>query len=65
MLLTLNNNLYSFEMAWELELNGSILEDLYVWIDNIPLSRQKRKIERDFSDGNDQISLYVLRYFVS
>lgn len=39
-------------MAWELELNGSVLEDLYIWIDNIPLSRPKRKIERDFSDGN-------------
>lgn len=27
------------------------LEDLYAWIDEIPLSRQKNKIERDFSDG--------------
>lgn len=40
------------EMAWELELTGAVLEDLYVWIDNIPLSKPKKKIERDFSDGN-------------
>jgi hypothetical protein len=39
-------------MAWELELNGAVLEDLYLWVDHIPLSKPKRKIERDFSDGN-------------
>ena len=38
-------------MAWELELTGVVLEDLYVWLDNIPLSKAKKKIERDFSDG--------------
>jgi hypothetical protein len=30
------------------------LEDLYAWIDKIPLSRPKKKIERDFSDGKSQ-----------
>uniref|UniRef100_A0A8C5N9V9 Calponin-homology (CH) domain-containing protein n=1 Tax=Gouania willdenowi TaxID=441366 RepID=A0A8C5N9V9_GOUWI len=27
------------------------MQDLFAWIDNIPLSRQKRNISRDFSDG--------------
>ncbi len=39
-------------MAWELELNGTVLEDLYVWINHILLIKSKRKLERDFSDGN-------------
>ncbi|CAF0738284.1 unnamed protein product [Brachionus calyciflorus] len=34
-----------------MELNDQILEDLYEWIDQIPLSRQKKRIERDFADG--------------
>lgn len=38
-------------MAWLLELNEQILEELYVWIDSIPLSKPKKRIERDFSDG--------------
>jgi hypothetical protein len=27
------------------------LEELYSWVDSIPLSRPKRNIARDFSDG--------------
>ena len=27
------------------------LEKLFIWIDEVPLSRQKRNITRDFSDG--------------
>lgn len=27
------------------------LHQLYLWIDNIPLSRPKRNLSRDFSDG--------------
>ena len=38
-------------MAWEMELDDRKLEDLYEWIDQIPLSRPKKRIERDFSDG--------------
>jgi hypothetical protein len=38
-------------MSWEMELNDEMLETLYEWIDKIPLSRQKKRIERDFSDG--------------
>uniref|UniRef100_UPI0037E79C65 sperm flagellar protein 1 n=1 Tax=Semicossyphus pulcher TaxID=241346 RepID=UPI0037E79C65 len=35
----------------ERELNEEELQDLYAWIDKIPLSRPKRHITRDFSDG--------------
>lgn len=27
------------------------LHQLYLWVDNIPLSRPKRNLSRDFSDG--------------
>ncbi|KAJ8250769.1 hypothetical protein COCON_G00226910 [Conger conger] len=33
------------------ELDEEVLQDLYAWIDKIPLSRPKRNITRDFSDG--------------
>ncbi|TSK22673.1 Disintegrin and metalloproteinase domain-containing protein 8 [Bagarius yarrelli] len=33
------------------ELNEDALQDLYAWIDKIKLSRPKRSISRDFSDG--------------
>ncbi len=39
------------KMSWEMELSDDMLENLYEWIDKIPLSRQKKRIERDFSDG--------------
>lgn len=39
------------EGLWNIELDEQILQDLYAWIDQIPLSRPKRRIERDFSDG--------------
>lgn len=29
------------------------LESLYAWVDQIPLSRPKRNISRDFSDGGN------------
>eukprot|EP00039_Didymoeca_costata_P017158 m.316040 g.316040 ORF g.316040 m.316040 type:complete len:237 (+) comp16499_c0_seq8:254-964(+) len=38
------------------------LEDLYAWIDEIPLSRQKRNISRDFSDG--VLVAEVIRHFI-
>ena len=37
-----------------MELDESLLEDLYLWIDSLPLSRPKKRIERDFSDGKEQ-----------
>ena len=39
------------EMKWDLEMDEHLLQDLYAWIDQVPLSRSKRRIERDFSDG--------------
>jgi len=40
-------------------LDEDALQDLYTWIDEIPLSRPKRSISRDFSDGGEFIdSLY-------
>ena len=38
-------------MSWDIELDDQILQDLYAWIDQIPLSRPKKRIEKDFCDG--------------
>lgn len=35
------------------QLDEETLQDLYAWIDKIPLSRPKRNITRDFSDGGN------------
>ncbi|KAE8280576.1 Sperm flagellar protein 1 [Larimichthys crocea] len=43
------------------ELNEEELQDLYAWIDKIPLSRPKRHITRDFSDG--VMAAEVVNYF--
>ena len=37
------------------EFDESELEDLYSWIDGIPLTRPKRNISRDFSDGGNTL----------
>ena len=34
-----------------MDVSDDELQDLYVWVDDIPLSRPKRNIARDFSDG--------------
>ncbi|KAL7059445.1 hypothetical protein AAHC03_013671 [Spirometra sp. Aus1] len=34
-----------------MELDDEVLRDLYTWVDTVPLSRPKRNIARDFSDG--------------
>ncbi|CAF1266903.1 unnamed protein product [Rotaria sp. Silwood1] len=49
-------------MAWELELNATLLEELYIWIDSIPLSKPKKRIERDFSDGI--LVAEIIRYYL-
>ena len=36
------------------ELSEQELQDLYTWIDEIPLSRPKKNISRDFSDAGIQ-----------
>ena len=38
-------------MSWDIELDDQLLQDLYAWIDQIPLSRPKKRIEKDFSDA--------------
>jgi len=43
-------------MSWDMKLTETELEDLYAWIDEIPLSRPKKKIERDFADGNSHFN---------
>ncbi|KAJ8418195.1 hypothetical protein AAFF_G00139040 [Aldrovandia affinis] len=43
------------------ELDEETLQELYAWIDKIPLSRPKRNIARDFSDG--VMAAEVVKYF--
>ncbi|CAM4754338.1 unnamed protein product [Rotaria magnacalcarata] len=38
-------------MSWDIELDDQLLQDLYAWLDQIPLSRPKKRIEKDFADG--------------
>jgi hypothetical protein len=45
------------------EMDDEDLQQLYTWIDEIPLSRPKKNISRDFSDGGTLITL-VLPYSV-
>jgi hypothetical protein len=45
-------------MSWDIELDDQLLQDLYAWVDQIPLSRPKRRIERDFSDGGMFIIIF-------
>lgn len=46
-------------MSWDMELDDQLLQDLYAWIDQIPLSRPKKRIEKDFADGGE----CPIRYF--
>lgn len=39
------------------DLNEEELQALYCWIDEIPLSRQKKNITRDFSDGGKHVAI--------
>ncbi|CAF1021922.1 unnamed protein product [Adineta steineri] len=51
-------------MSWDIELDDQLLQDLYAWIDQIPLSRPKKRIEKDFADGV-MIAELVKYYFPS
>ena len=44
------------------ELERAQFEEVYVWVDDIPLSRPRRNIHRDFSDGC--MLAEVVQYFV-
>ena len=56
--------LKSREMSWDIELDDQILQDLYAWIDQIPLSRPKKRIEKDFSDGGKTSASVILLPFI-
>ena len=43
-------------------LNEEQLQDLYAWIDTVPLSRKKNNITRDFSDGI--LTAEVVHHFI-
>ncbi len=45
-------------MSWDIELDDQLLQDLYGWLDQIPLSRPKKRIEKDFADGGRCPSRY-------
>jgi hypothetical protein len=46
----LNNSNFDSEMA-KLEHQELVLDTVYSWIDNVSLSKSKKNISRDFSDG--------------
>ena len=37
------------------DIGEDMLEDLYSWVDTIPLSRPKRDLKRDFADGGEYV----------
>lgn len=43
-------------------LNTDELDELYNWVDQVPLSRPKKNITRDFSDG--QLAAEVVHHFM-
>jgi hypothetical protein len=50
------------------DLDDETLQVLYTWIDEIPLSRPKRNIARDFSDGGSARFIWnmgILQFTVS
>ena len=44
------------------DLDEDALEEIYSWIDKIPLSRPKKNIARDFSDGGSYIFIFDLSF---
>lgn len=46
----------------EQPLDNGVIEDIYLWIDQIPLSRPKRNFARDFSDGGE--NSMMISYFM-
>lgn len=41
------------------EFDDAELEELYNWVDSIPLSRPKKSIARDFSDGGEKQIIFL------
>ncbi len=45
----------------QIHLTDDQLNEVYLWVDKIPLSRQKRNINRDFSDGT--LTAEIIKYY--
>lgn len=41
------------------------LQNLYQWLDRLPLSRPKKNIAKDFSDGGRYFSKHIYKTFTS
>jgi hypothetical protein len=46
-----DDNIITMKLHDVVELDERSLEKLYSWVDDIPLSRPKKNLTRDFSDG--------------
>lgn len=44
------------------QLDEEEMQSIYNWVDEIPLSRPKRNIARDFSDGGKFCSFHILSF---
>lgn len=40
------------------------MQEVYNWVDEIPLSRPKKNIARDFSDCGKLLASWILTFFV-
>ena len=52
----------------EINLSEEDMQSLYAWVDEVPLSRPKKNISRDFADGGTAlivISLINVSFFTS
>ena len=43
-------------------MDSDVLQELYLWVDGIPLSRAKNHINRDFSDGGNSYTIFLLLF---
>ena len=51
-------------MSVELESDAN-LEEIYTWIEQIPFSKPKKNLARDFSDGGTKRKCYFTKQFCS
>lgn len=40
------------------DVDDEVLQEFYTWIDKVPLSRPKKDMKRDFSDGGKNTSIF-------
>jgi phage baseplate assembly protein gpV len=45
------------------ENEDNILSQIYHWVDSFPLSKPKKNLARDFSDGGKIKIIYFIHYF--